>query len=225
MYIADDGNQRVRLVGASRATPNFTWLTPAPIYYGTPLSATQLDASSNGIPGTITYSEQVGTVLKAGVYNLSAVFVPSSSDYSNETAEVSLTVNPAPAPVSWPQPADITNGAALSATQLDATSTIAGSFVYSPGVGTVLTQGPHLLSVTFTPADSIDYVANTVTVAITVSGGTTTYDAGTVAFLANGTTLGTASYGQNSTPATIAAALATAVNGNSSTPVKADGGG
>ena len=148
------------------------------------------------------------------------MFVPSSSDYSNETAEVSLTVNPAPAPVSWPQPADITNGAALSATQLDATSTIAGSFVYSPGVGTVLTQGPHLLSVTFTPADSIDYVANTVTVAITVSGGTTTYDAGTVAFLANGTTLGTASYGQNSTPATIAAALATAVNGNSSTPVK-----
>ncbi len=220
MYIADAGNQRVRIVGASTVTPIFTWLTPAPIYYGTALSATQLNAFTNGIPGTITYSEQVGTVLKVGVYNLSAVFVPSSSDYSNETAEVSLTVNPAPAPVSWPQPADITNGAALSATQLDATSTIAGSFVYSPGVGTVLTQGPHLLSVTFTPADSIDYVANTVTVGITVSGGTTTYDAGTVAFLANGTTLGTASYGQNSTPATIAAALATTVNGNSSTPVK-----
>jgi RHS repeat-associated protein len=159
-------------------------------------------------------------VLKAGVYHLSAVFVPSSSNYSIETAEVSLTVNPAPAPVSWSQPADITNGAALSATQLDATSTIPGSFVYSPTVGTVLTQGPHLLNVTFTPTDTVDYVPTTVTVAITVSGGTTTYDAGTVAFAANGTTLGTASYGQTSTPATIATALATAVNGNSSTPVK-----
>jgi RHS repeat-associated protein len=219
MYIADTVNNRVRVVGASKIAPNFTWATPAPIYYGTPLSATQLDASAAYIPGTITYSEQVGTVLKAGVYNLSAVFVPTSSNYSIETAEVLLTVNPAPAPVSWPQPADITNGAALSATQLDATSTIPGSFVYSPTVGTVLTQGPHLLSVTFTPTDTVDYVPTTVTVAITVSGGTTTYDAGNVAFVANGTTLGTASYGQTSTPATIAAALATAVNGNPSTTV------
>jgi RHS repeat-associated protein len=219
MYIADTVNNRVRVVGASKIAPNFTWATPAPIFYGTALSATQLDASAASIPGTITYSEKVGTVLKAGVYNLSAVFVPSSSNYSIETAEVLLTVNAAPAPVSWPQPADITNGAALSATQLDATSTIPGSFVYSPAAGTVLTQGPHLLSVTFTPTDTVDYVPTTVTVAITVSGGTTTYDTGTVKFLANGTPLGTVSYGQNSTPATVTAALATAVNGSGSPPV------
>ena len=56
MYIADYGGERVRVVGPIAQTPSFTWLTPAPIYYGTALSATQLDASSNGIPGTITYS-------------------------------------------------------------------------------------------------------------------------------------------------------------------------
>ena len=100
-------------------------------------------------------------------------------------------MNPAPAPVTWPQPADIANGAALSATQLDATSTIPGTFVYSPGLGTVLTQGPHLLSVTFTPTDTIDYKPTTVSVAITVSQGTTTYDSGTVSFVANTTTLAT----------------------------------
>jgi RHS repeat-associated protein len=220
MYIADYGGERVRVVGAIAQTPSFTWLTPAPIYYGTALSATQLDASSNGIAGTITYSEAVGTVLKAGTYNLSALFVPTSSDYSIETAEVLLTVNPAPAPVSWTQPADIANGAALTATQLDATSTIPGTFVYSPGLGTVLTLGPHLLSVTFTPTDTIDYTATTVTVAITVSQGSTTYDSGTVSFVANTTTLATVSYGQSSTPATVASALATAVNSASGTPVK-----
>jgi len=220
MYIADYGEARVRVVGAIAQTPSFTWLTPAPIYYGTALSAAQLDASSNGIAGTITYSEAVGTVLKAGTYNLSALFVPTSSDYSIETAEVLLTVNPAPAPVTWTQPADIAKGAALSATQLNATSTIAGTFVYSPGLGTVLTLGPHLLTATFTPTDTIDYRPSTVSVAITVSQGTTTYDSGTVSFVANTTTLATVSYGQSSTPTTIASALATAVNGASGTPVK-----
>jgi RHS repeat-associated protein len=219
MYIADYGEARVRVVGSIGQAPSFTWITPAPIYYGTALSATQLDASSNGIPGTITYSEAVGTVLKAATYNLSALFVPASSDYSIETAEVLLTVNPAPAPVTWTQPADIANGAALSATQLNATSTIPGTFVYSPGLGTVLTLGPHLLSATFTPTDTIDYKPTTVSVAITVSQGTTTYDSGTVSFVGNTTTLATVIYGQSSTPATIASALATAVNKATGTPV------
>jgi RHS repeat-associated protein len=219
LYIADFGNNRVRMVGATTQAPNLTWLTPAPIYYGTALSATQLDATSNGVPGTITYSEAVGTVLKPGTYTLSAEFVPTSPTYSTETAEVTLTVNPAPAPVSWPQPADIANGTALSATQLDATSTLPGTFVYSPASGTVLGLGPHLLDVTFTPTDTIDYVPTTATVAITVKPGTTTYDAGTVAFVANTTTVTTVSYGQSSTAASVASALASAVNGVSSTPV------
>jgi RHS repeat-associated protein len=220
LYIADYGNERVRVVGATTQAANLTWLTPAPIYYGTALSAAQLDASSNGVPGTITYSEAVGTVLKAGTYTLSAEFVPTSSAYSTETAEVTLTVNPAPAPVSWPQPADIANGTALSATQLDATSTLPGSFVYSPASGTVLRLGPQLLEVTFTPADTIDYVPTTATVAITVKPGTTTYDTGKVAFVANTTTVATVSYVQSSTAASVASALASAVNGVSTTPVK-----
>ena len=58
-------------------------------------------------------------------------------------------------------------------------------------MGTVLTLGPHLLSVTFTPTDTTDYTSNTATVAITVSSGTGTYDTGKVSFAEGTTTLAT----------------------------------
>ena len=51
--------------------------------------------------------------------------------------------------ITWPTPSAITYGAALSSTQLDATPTVAGSFVYSPAAGTVLTAGTQTLSVDF----------------------------------------------------------------------------
>ena len=86
-------------------------------------------------------------------------------------------------------------------------------------MGTVLTLGPHLLSVTFTPTDTTDYTSNTATVAITVSSGTGTYDTGKVSFVTGTTTLATVSYGQGSTAATVASALAAAVNAVSGTPV------
>lgn len=45
----------------------------------------------------------------------------------------------------------------LSATQLDATASVAGTFVYNPPAGTVLAPGPQSLSVTFTPTDLTTY--------------------------------------------------------------------
>jgi len=47
--------------------------------------------------------------------------------------------------ITWPTPAAITYGVALSGTQLNASSTVAGTFSYSPAGG-VLTVGSHLLS-------------------------------------------------------------------------------
>jgi putative cofactor-binding repeat protein len=57
----------------------------------------------------------------------------------------------------------------LSATQLNATTTVAGSFVYSPTAGTVLNVGSQTLSVTFTPADTTDYTTATQTVTFVVN--------------------------------------------------------
>jgi hypothetical protein len=54
----------------------------------------------------------------------------------------------------------------LSSTQLDATASVPGSFVYSPAAGRVLSPGTQPLSVTFTPTDTVDYTTATDTVTI-----------------------------------------------------------
>ena len=43
--------------------------------------------------------------------------------------------------ITWATPADITYGTALSATQLNATASVPGTFVYTPVAGTVLNAG------------------------------------------------------------------------------------
>jgi hypothetical protein len=58
---------------------------------------------------------------------------------------------------------------ALSATQLNATGSVAGTFVYSPPAGTVLNAGAQSLSVNFTPLDSANYNAVTKSVNLTVN--------------------------------------------------------
>jgi hypothetical protein len=74
--------------------------------------------------------------------------------------------------ITWATPAPIIYGTALSSTQLDATSLVAGSFAYSPTAGTVLAVGQQTLSVTFTPNDTTDYTPATASVTLTVKPGT-----------------------------------------------------
>ena len=70
--------------------------------------------------------------------------------------------------IAWKTPASIVYGTPLSATQLDATANVAGTFTYSPAAGTVLTAGSQPLSVRFTPADAVDYTAATATITLAV---------------------------------------------------------
>jgi glyoxylate utilization-related uncharacterized protein len=70
--------------------------------------------------------------------------------------------------INWPDPADIAFGTPLSSIQLNATSEIEGTFVYTPAAGTVLEPGNDLvLSVTFTPEDGLRY--NVVTKDVTLN--------------------------------------------------------
>jgi len=72
--------------------------------------------------------------------------------------------------ITWPTPAAITYGSALSATQLDATASVPGTFTYTPAVGTVLAAGANqTLSVSFTPNDTTDYTTTTASTMITVN--------------------------------------------------------
>jgi hypothetical protein len=153
----------------SQATPAVSWVAPTAITYGTALSAVQLDATSP-VAGTFTYSPVSATVLKAGVQTLSVTFTPTDlTDYTTATASVSLMVNQAIPAITWATPAAITYGTALSTTQLDAASPVAGGFVYAPVAGTVLKAGTQTLSVTFTPTDAADYKSTTATVSLTVN--------------------------------------------------------
>jgi hypothetical protein len=79
----------------NQATPQITWATPAPITFGTALSATQLDATAN-TQGTFGYSPALGTVLSPGSQVINVTFAPANgTDYTLATASVTVAVNKA----------------------------------------------------------------------------------------------------------------------------------
>ena len=160
--------QTVTLI-VNKATPTITWATPAPITYGTPLSATQLNATAS-VPGPLVYTPATGTALSAGSQTLSVTFTPTdATDYAAVTQTVTLIVNKATPTITWATPAPIIYGTPLSATQLNATASVPGTFAYIPPAGTVLNSGSQTLSVTFTPTDTTDYTTATQTVTLTVN--------------------------------------------------------
>jgi FG-GAP-like repeat/Bacterial Ig-like domain (group 3) len=109
------------VAGSTLKASNLQWATPAPITYGTPLSATQLDATDNK-NGTFVYTPAAGTVLNAGTNTLSVTFTPNNSNYAVETATVQLVVTKDTSVITWPTPTPITYGTALSGFQLNATA-------------------------------------------------------------------------------------------------------
>jgi len=99
--------------------------------------------------------------------------VPSQSLALSERIHVAdalaaVPVRTAPA-IAWPTPAAIAYGTALSATQLDASSPIAGNFSYAPVAGTLLTAGSHTLSATFTPNNAAEYETVSASVTLVVN--------------------------------------------------------
>ena len=64
----------------------------------------------------------------------------------------------------------MTAGTALSAIQLNATANVAGTFVYTPPAGTVMSvAGTQTLSTTFTPTDTVQYATATRAVTLQVN--------------------------------------------------------
>jgi hypothetical protein len=96
--------------------------------------------------------------------------VTATDNAGNKTQRtVNYTVKGTPT-ITWPNPADITYGTPLSATQLNATANVPGTFVYSPAAGTVLNPGSgQMLSATFTPTDTTNYTQAMASVKINVN--------------------------------------------------------
>ena len=52
--------------------------------------------------------------------------------------------------------------------QLNASANVAGAFTYGPPAGTTLAVGPHTLSVTFVPTDTVHFATVAATVTLVV---------------------------------------------------------
>jgi hypothetical protein len=122
----------------------------------TPAGAALAVAYNNGCGGGSVTMSSV-TLPDDGIYT---VLVRDCSD--TYTGKYNLSGQcfgtcPAMPAIKWARPASITYGTPLSATQLDATSPVSGTFAYNPPAGTVLSEGPQNLSVIFTPTDSTEY--------------------------------------------------------------------
>jgi Bacterial Ig-like domain (group 3) len=127
--------------------------------------ATSLAASaSDSVILTVSVPPYGPGSTTTGLINVTA----SSPNFSNNVTTSDSVIFQQPPAITWPTPANIVYGTALSAAQLDASSPVAGSFSYTPAAGTVLSVGPHTLTVTFTPTDTTDYTSSTATVNLTV---------------------------------------------------------
>ncbi len=150
-------------------TPTINWAAPAGIVYGTPLSATQLNATGNAL-GSFTYSPAQGTVLTAGTTTLLTTFTPAdTTSYRSASASVTLTVAQATPTLTWNAPAAIATSSALGPGQLNAISNVPGTFSYNPAAGSVLPVGTTTLSTSFLPADTLNYQAAILSVPLTVT--------------------------------------------------------
>src|SRR6201999_1358591 len=160
--------KQVQIV-VTQAAPVITWSNPASIVYGTALSSTQLNATAS-VAGTLVYTPAAGNIPAAGTDTLSVTFTPTdTTNYSTVTKQVQIVVTQAAPVITWSNPASIVYGTALSATQLNATVSVAGTLVYTPAAGNIPAAGTDTLSVTFTPTDTTSYSTVTKTVQIVVT--------------------------------------------------------
>jgi len=150
----------------------------------------QVSSTSAPYPGgTVTFSNggtQLGTggvntatgqatltipSLTAGSYSIVASFAGNSNYATASSSALALTVNKVTPVVTWtPSTTSVTVGATLDGTELNATASVAGYFIYTPGSGSVLNSvGVQQVQALFTPNDTVNYTAATEVVSITVN--------------------------------------------------------
>jgi hypothetical protein len=179
-------------INVAKAAPTITWANPADIVYGAMLGASQLNATAS-VPGNFVYYPPPGTILNARANQaLGAVFIPTdTANYQNATASVTISVAKAAPTITWANPADIAYGVVLGSSQLNATASVPGSFVYNPPAGTKLNAGAgQALGVVFIPTDMANHQITTASVTINVAKAAPTITWANPADMVSGTVLG-----------------------------------
>jgi hypothetical protein len=180
-YIANDGYLSSNIATVTITVSNATVATTTslstslnPAAYGRSVTFTATVTAGSGTPtGTVQFldgativgsanlSGGIGTVstslLTPGSHSITAAYTGESGFAASTSGIFIETIVQAAPIVTWASPSPITYGTALSATQLNATTNVPGSFAYSPAAGTVLSAGTQTLTATFTPSDATDY--------------------------------------------------------------------
>ncbi|MGV8828058.1 MAG: T9SS type A sorting domain-containing protein [Breznakibacter sp.] len=136
--------------------------------------------------GTGSFSESI-TGLGSGTYYVRAYAINTTGpSYGNI---VCFTIPTTPI-ITWNNPSDIIYGTLLSATQLNATASVSGTYMYTPALGTKLNAGSaQSLKVDFTPTDTVHYLNTSQTVTINVNKATPVITWRNPADINNATTL------------------------------------
>jgi hypothetical protein len=104
-----------------------------------------------------------------GLYEITLGDLALNANYNLEYVPADFEIIKATPVITWENPADIYNNEALSATQLNATSDVEGSFTYNPDFGAFLSVGDNQeLTCSFTPTDALNYNTAEKTVYINV---------------------------------------------------------
>jgi RHS repeat-associated protein len=159
------------------ASQTITFTPPtSPVTYGVSpitLSATStsgLAVTFSVLSGPGTISGNTLTITAAGTVVVAANQAGNTDYAAAAQVTQSIIVNAATPTITWAIPAPITYGTALNGTQLNASLSVAGSCVYTPAAGMVLSAGTQTLSVTCTPTDTADYATPAAdTVQLTIS--------------------------------------------------------
>ena len=150
------------LIQVNQVIPTISWAAPATISYGTPLSGTQLNASSNGIAGTFFYTPSAGTVVPAGVAMLSATFLPSDiTDYGSPTERVSVIVNkasPIMAVSSSGTPSNYGSAITLTASISSGPTGMVTFYDGATSIGTATLQGTTAALITSTLSVGVHFI-------------------------------------------------------------------
>jgi hypothetical protein len=132
------------------------------------LTCTRNTSLAAGASDSVTLTVSVPAYTSGSSPRGTITATASSPNFSNNVTATDTVIFQQPPAITWATPAPITYGTPLSATQLNATSPLPGSFSYSPSAGTVLSIGPHILTATFSPTDTTNYTTSTASVTLTV---------------------------------------------------------
>jgi hypothetical protein len=117
--------------------------------------------------GPATIADGRLTITGAGIVVVTASQSGNDHYAAAQEVDASFTAARATPVIIWHAPAEISYGTALGEDQLNASTGVAGTFVYTPGSG-VLHAGDHTLGVTFTPVDLNNYNEVTTSVELVV---------------------------------------------------------